>query len=95
VLGIREAGVQGDSEVLSGGRGRECGRFQRNRDREIRGGGGGGKEKEVRFGEVEFEVMRVHPGGNSRQTGRDTGGDGGVRGGEGEENLSIISIEMV
>ena len=39
--------------------------------------------------------MRVHPGGNSRQTGRDTGGDGGVRGGEGEENLSIISIEMV
>ncbi|MGH0154937.1 UNVERIFIED_CONTAM: hypothetical protein FKN15_028278 [Acipenser sinensis] len=66
VLGIREAGVQGDSEVLSRGGWRECGRFQRNRDREIRGGGGGGKEKDIRFREVEFEVMRVHPGGNSR-----------------------------
>ncbi|MGH0184132.1 UNVERIFIED_CONTAM: hypothetical protein FKN15_014007 [Acipenser sinensis] len=39
--------------------------------------------------------MRVHPGGDSRQTSRDTRGDGGVRGGEGKENLNIISLEMV
>ncbi|MGH0134616.1 UNVERIFIED_CONTAM: hypothetical protein FKN15_023531 [Acipenser sinensis] len=40
-------------------------------------------------------MMRVHPGGDGREAGSDTGGNVGVRGGKGEEDLAIISIEMI
>ncbi|MBN3305247.1 CCD77 protein, partial [Amia calva] len=55
----------------------------------------GGEKEEIRYGEVELEVVRVHPGGNSRKAGRDARGEKRVRRGKRQEDLCIISVEVV